>query len=262
MKILQMPSRFKDPSGLFCEYEDDAGDGVLEEVDNDSNASECSDNGGDWYPDGTTTVGGNVGDGNVGLTGVISGGTSGAGSGPSGSGFQSTPPAAKQPGCPGATLQKINAVALNLFVGSQLNLAMNISSETGFTTLFGVSASFATGELQGGVGRAGSGQAAIAVDPAGNIGLLFSLSGGVGVGAGWTVGGDLGVSRAPTIWDMAGPSFSGGVGGGDGIGGAVSLSNNGGGTVTGTAGESAGGYGYAFTWGPTKVIPLVCVVGG
>jgi hypothetical protein len=87
---------------------------------------------------------------------------------------------------------------------------------------------------------------------------LLSGSIGFGAGDGFAAGVDVGLSRASTIYGMAGPSFSVGFGGGDGLGGAVQISNNGGGTATGTAGFGIGGYGLGGTYGPTKLIPLVC----
>jgi RHS repeat-associated protein len=90
---LNNPLRFVDPRGLFCEYEDDAGDGLLESVDYNSSSGECASTGGDWYPDGYITVGGNVGDGNVSVSGGISGtGGTGGGGSQSSQQFQWTPP--------------------------------------------------------------------------------------------------------------------------------------------------------------------------
>ena len=106
--------------------------------------------------------------------------------------------------------------------------------------------------------RAVNGQAVIATDAKGNIGILLSIAPGVGNGDGLAAGGDVGWARTPTIFGMDGPSTSFGFGGGNGIwGGAVQGSNNGKGSVTFTGGWGIGGFGPAVSRGPTKVIPLV-----
>ncbi len=176
----------------------------------------------------------------------------------------STPPSAplkKGPAnsCPGAIMQQLYTAALYATNPDSMFLASEAAAKSKGTAFFGFSAS-AAGGVPGlpSVSRAMSGQAAIGVDSKGNIGLLFSGSIGFGAGDGLAAGVDVGLSRAPTIYDMAGPSFSVGLGGGNGFGGAVQFSNNGGGTATGTVGFGIGGYGLAGTYGPTKVIPLVC----
>ena len=161
--------------------------------------------------------------------------------------------------CPGAMAQQLYKAALYASAPDSMFLASKAAVKSKGTAFFGFSASAAAG-FPGlpSVSRALSGQAVIGVDAKGNIGLLLSGSIGLGAGDGLAAGVDVGLSRASTIYDMAGPSFSVGFGGGNGIGGAVQVSNNGGGTATGTVGFGVGGFGFGGTYGPTKVIPLVC----
>jgi RHS repeat-associated protein len=198
------------------------------------------------------------GGGGGGSVGSGGGGGGGGGGGDLGQ-FQWTPPAPNND-CPGSTAQKVYASALVLLAGTQLNLASSVAQKTGGTAFFGVSGSAAGGfRFAPQVSRALSGQAVIAVDSQGNIGLLLSGSIGIGMGDGLAAGGDVGWSSSSTIFGLAGPSTSVGFGGGNGVlGGAVQGSNNGGGTVTFTGGWGLGGFGPAASRGPTKVIPLVC----
>jgi RHS repeat-associated protein len=80
---LNNPLRFVDPKVLFCEYEDDAGDGLLESVDYNSSSGECASTGGDWYPDGWGSAGGTVFCcSNVGASGGVSGASGASGPAP------------------------------------------------------------------------------------------------------------------------------------------------------------------------------------
>lgn len=156
-------------------------------------------------------------------------------------------------------MQQVYKIALYAAAPDSMFLASKAAVKSKGTVFFGFSAS-AAGGLPGlsSVSRAMSGQAVIGMDSKGNVGLLLSGSIGFGTGDGLAAGVDVGLSRGSTIYDMAGPSFSVGFGGGNGFGGAVQVSNNGGGTATGTVGFGIGGYGLGGTYGPTKVIPLVC----
>jgi RHS repeat-associated protein len=172
---------------------------------------------------------------------------------------QSTPQPPAKNACPSSVMQTIYASALDAAFPTEMYLAAKLARKTGKTIMFGLSGS-ASGGLPGlpRVSRSVSVQGVLAVDSKGSVGLLFSAAAGIGAGDGLAAGLDLGASLSPTIAGLAGPSYSVGFGGGDGYGGAVQLSNNGGGTATATVGFGLGGFGIGGSYGPTAVVPLVC----
>ena len=102
--------------------------------------------------------------------------------------------------------------------------------------------------------------AGIAVDPSGNIGLVFSgrLGGGFARSKGGAAGGSLTFSPSPTIFGLANTSPLGSVsGGGAGMGGSLGITPTG--SVTITAGAATGRFGTFGGVGGTTVVPLVCV---
>jgi RHS repeat-associated protein len=161
--------------------------------------------------------------------------------------------------CPSQASQIGYASLLFGTLPNQMFLSSLAAAKTGGTAMFGVSASAAVG-LPGNpnISRALAGQAVIATDAAGNVGLVLSGAVGGAAGEGIAAGTDIGISRAKTIFDLSGPSYSLGFGGGRGLGGALQASNNGGATLTLTAGRGLGGYAPGVTYGPTLVVPLVC----
>jgi RHS repeat-associated protein len=112
-----------------------------------------------------------------------------------------------------------------------------------------------------GFGFSGSAGLGLAVDSKGNIGFYGSYSIGVGVGEGFTFGGQYQQSNANNVCDLRGPFTTASIGAGSGAGGSAEFFNGYGSQgqpVSGTgftigAGAGAGG---SLTYGPTS-IPFV-----
>ena len=97
--VLNNPLSLRDPTGEFCEYGDDAGEGNLEEIDYISSVGECASTGGSWSPDGWGSVGGYIGYGPSSYGGFGPGGVQtsygGGGNGGNGSALSNKPGATK-----------------------------------------------------------------------------------------------------------------------------------------------------------------------
>ena len=137
-----------------------------------------------------------------------------------------------------------------------------VAKATGLTAGIGIGGSAGLGIKIFGVSISLSGQ--LVADPQGNVGFAGSLGAnvpGIVVGAG-AVGGVQGsLSTTQNISGLAGPSVDFGVGGGEGLGGALDVSAgvNGNGltlpvTGTVTAGGGVGGFGGALTPTVTGVV--------
>jgi RHS repeat-associated protein len=198
--VLNNPLGYVDPTGLFCEYGDDAGEGILEDVDYNSSRNECERTGGGWYDDGWGSTGGtafccDVGGGGGGIAGSGSAAGTGGGGGQSGGGgqtvAQSNPPTISPTACKAAAVA--GGAAAGALVGDVV------------------------GGVLGGVGGAAAGATGGSVIPiAGTIGggVAGGVAGaGAGSAAGSVIGGIFGAAAGGLVGNVA---CSAGTGGGSG----------------------------------------------